>query len=307
MPRTVVNPLFSSLAPQPQTIPSATQWTTPVSGTGNTDNSQQYTPYSALEVSGSRDVGDSVMNYTTQPYGSPSAPSYASAHASTTTVSGGSPYLQQNQQAQNSYPFTSSLPTQFQRTTQDGATGQPSQYLGSRRHVASLPLDVQSTIHSLDRRYIQTNLNESFAQEQLDASKWEIAQSDRQMLIFLRVSAGGATISCDVLRAWPSKSNGLTNTDTILTVYSQVFKMLWTEPAGQMNPGKTRNSTHFSTVQYGETAFSEIRRFVVVRNKGEFSQCMYVESIDDACPRNALTGLVVLYKLTEVAAPQSLV
>ena len=53
--------------------------------------------------------------------------------------------------------------------------------------------------------------------------------------------------------------------------------MLWTEPAGQINPGKTRNSTHFSTVQYGETAFSEIRRFVVVRNKGDFSQCMYVD------------------------------
>ncbi|KAI4674400.1 uncharacterized protein J4E88_008134 [Alternaria novae-zelandiae] len=58
----------------------------------------------------------------------------------------------------------------------------------------------------------------------------------------------------------------------------RVFKMLWTEPAGQMNPGKTRNSTHFSTVQYGETAFSEIRRFVVVRNKGEFSQCIPIQT-----------------------------
>jgi hypothetical protein len=50
--------------------------------------------------------------------------------------------------------------------------------------------------------------------------------------------------------------------------------MLWTEPAGQANPGKTRNSTHFSTVWLGEQAWSEIRYFVVVRNKGTFSQCM---------------------------------
>lgn len=50
--------------------------------------------------------------------------------------------------------------------------------------------------------------------------------------------------------------------------------VLWTEPAGQVNPGLTRNSTHFSTVWFGEQAYSEIRRFVVVRNKGTFSQCM---------------------------------
>jgi hypothetical protein len=54
----------------------------------------------------------------------------------------------------------------------------------------------------------------------------------------------------------------------------KVFKMLWTEPAGQANPGKTRNSTHFSTTWCNETAYSEIRRFVVVRNKGTFSQCV---------------------------------
>jgi hypothetical protein len=52
--------------------------------------------------------------------------------------------------------------------------------------------------------------------------------------------------------------------------------MLWTEPAGLSNPGRTRNSTHFSTVWLNEQAFSEIRYFVVVRNKGSFSQCMYV-------------------------------
>ncbi|OAG16551.1 hypothetical protein CC77DRAFT_382152 [Alternaria alternata] len=54
--------------------------------------------------------------------------------------------------------------------------------------------------------------------------------------------------------------------------------MLWTEPVGQANPGKTRNSTHFSTVLYGQTAFSEIRRFVVVRNKGDFSQCIPIQT-----------------------------
>jgi len=217
------------------------------------------------------------MNYTTQQYGSPSAPSYASAHASMTTASRGSPYPQQDQQIQNSYAFAPFPSSQSQRTTQDGATGQQSQYPGPRQQVASLPLDVQSTIHSLDRRYIQTNLNESFPQEQLDASEKDNAQSDQQTLMFIRVSSGGTTISRGVLYTWSSKLKLLTGNEAILTVSSQVFKMLWTEPAGQMNPGKTRNSTHFSTVQYGETAFSEIRRFVVVRNKGEFSQCMYVD------------------------------
>jgi hypothetical protein len=33
---------------------------------------------------------------------------------------------------------------------------------------------------------------------------------------------------------------------------SQVFKVIWTDPAGQANFGKTRNSTHFSTVWLGE-------------------------------------------------------
>ncbi|KAF1848721.1 uncharacterized protein K460DRAFT_276589 [Cucurbitaria berberidis CBS 394.84] len=54
--------------------------------------------------------------------------------------------------------------------------------------------------------------------------------------------------------------------------------MLWTEPAGQANPGRTRNSTHFSMVWCGEQAFSEIRRFVVVRNKGTFSQCIPIQT-----------------------------
>jgi hypothetical protein len=39
--------------------------------------------------------------------------------------------------------------------------------------------------------------------------------------------------------------------------------MLWIEPAGQINPGQTRGSTHFSVVTYGETAYAEIRRFIV--------------------------------------------
>ena len=50
--------------------------------------------------------------------------------------------------------------------------------------------------------------------------------------------------------------------------------MLWTEPAGRANPGRTRGSTHFSVLKYSETVYSEIRKFVVVRNKGAFSQCV---------------------------------
>jgi hypothetical protein len=91
-----------------------------------------------------------------------------------------------------------------------------------------------------------------------------------------RLSPGGPYISCDLFCSRSGKFNTPTAVVLSLILGFQVFKMLWTEPAGQVNPGKTRNSTHFSTVRFGQTAFSEIRRFVVVRNKGEFSQCMYV-------------------------------
>jgi hypothetical protein len=84
------------------------------------------------------------------------------------TSASGSPYPLQNPQAQSSYPFVPSSPTQAQRTTHSTATGQPSEYPGPRRPVASLPVDVQSTIQSLDRRYIQTNPNDNFSTEQLD-------------------------------------------------------------------------------------------------------------------------------------------
>jgi len=61
-------------------------------------------------------------------------------------------------------------------------------------------------------------------------------------------------------------------------VPGRVFKMLWSEPAGEVSPGKTRGSTHFSTVRFGETVFSEIRRFIVIRNKGDFSSCIPIQT-----------------------------
>lgn len=53
--------------------------------------------------------------------------------------------------------------------------------------------------------------------------------------------------------------------------------MLWTEPAGQPM-GKTRGSTHYSVVRFQEGAWSEIRRFVVIQNKGTFSQCIPIQT-----------------------------
>jgi hypothetical protein len=53
--------------------------------------------------------------------------------------------------------------------------------------------------------------------------------------------------------------------------------MLWTEPAGQ-TMGKTRGSTHYSVVRFHEGAYSEIRRFVVIQNKGTFSQCIPIQT-----------------------------
>ncbi|CAG8951674.1 hypothetical protein HYFRA_00005474 [Hymenoscyphus fraxineus] len=43
----------------------------------------------------------------------------------------------------------------------------------------------------------------------------------------------------------------------------RVFMMLWTEPA--LKKGGSRNGTHYSTVWLDEGAYSEIRRFVVIR------------------------------------------
>ncbi|KAF2803220.1 uncharacterized protein BDZ99DRAFT_399963 [Mytilinidion resinicola] len=53
--------------------------------------------------------------------------------------------------------------------------------------------------------------------------------------------------------------------------------MLWTEPAG-VTPGKTRGSTHFSLIRFNETAYSEIRRFIVISNKGQYSQCIPIQT-----------------------------
>ncbi|KAH7091466.1 hypothetical protein FB567DRAFT_518747 [Paraphoma chrysanthemicola] len=113
----------------------------------------------------------------------------------------------------------------------------------SRSTIASLPHDVQRTMRGLERRFIQSG-TDAVDHEQLDPR-------------FRRVSR---------------------NHQAYFFTPGRVFKMLWTEPAGLVNPGKTRNSTHFSTVRFGETAFSEIRRFVVVRNKGSFSQCIPVQT-----------------------------
>lgn len=54
--------------------------------------------------------------------------------------------------------------------------------------------------------------------------------------------------------------------------------MLWIEPAGQASLGQTRGSTHFSVVTYNQTAYAEIRRFIVVNNKGTFSQCIPIQT-----------------------------
>ncbi|KAF4633929.1 hypothetical protein G7Y89_g4181 [Cudoniella acicularis] len=47
----------------------------------------------------------------------------------------------------------------------------------------------------------------------------------------------------------------------------RVFMMLWTEPAKSQNQqmGGTRNGTHYSTVWLEQGAYSEIRRFVVIK------------------------------------------
>jgi hypothetical protein len=53
----------------------------------------------------------------------------------------------------------------------------------------------------------------------------------------------------------------------------RVFMMLWTEPAKVPQGGGTRDGSHFSTVWLSQTAYSEIRRFVVIREGHGNSIC----------------------------------
>ncbi|KAH6840389.1 hypothetical protein B0T12DRAFT_494114 [Alternaria alternata] len=185
--------------------------------TGEVDNYPQQQYGYGTGIGSSRNGAEGGTNYTTEPYGVPSPQSYPSAHASITTASGGSPYLQQSYQAQTSYPFTPSSPRQSQQTTPSGATGHLSQYPGPRRSVTSLPVDVQSTIQSKDRRYIQTNLNESSNHEQLDTSKLRNTFINQHMLTCARVSASCAAVACGVLCQWPGGYNSLTDATMLLT------------------------------------------------------------------------------------------
>jgi hypothetical protein len=111
----------------------------------------------------------SGSNQNTSLYSPSGTHSIVSAHASMTTASG-SPYPYQHPQIQNGFPFIPSS-RQPQQASSNMATGQPSQYPGPRRPVTSLPYDVQSTIRSLDRRYIQTDPNAETNQETLDPRK----------------------------------------------------------------------------------------------------------------------------------------
>ena len=57
----------------------------------------------------------------------------------------------------------------------------------------------------------------------------------------------------------------------------RVFMMLWTEAAQKVPPpGGTRDGSHFSTVWLSESEYSEVRKFVVIREGHGNSICSYV-------------------------------
>jgi hypothetical protein len=57
----------------------------------------------------------------------------------------------------------------------------------------------------------------------------------------------------------------------------RVFMMLWTEPAMKVSPGGgARDGTHSSIVWLNQTAYNEIRKFVVIRESHGSSLCSYV-------------------------------
>jgi len=60
----------------------------------------------------------------------------------------------------------------------------------------------------------------------------------------------------------------------------RVFSMLWTEPAGHKKGPRdgTRNHSHISIIHYGESAFSEIRRFAVVRDQHGSCICLAIHT-----------------------------
>jgi hypothetical protein len=58
----------------------------------------------------------------------------------------------------------------------------------------------------------------------------------------------------------------------------RVFMMLWTEPAGYTQGGGTKNHSHISITWLNESAFNEIRRFVVVQDLHGCCNCLAVHS-----------------------------
>jgi hypothetical protein len=57
-------------------------------------------------------------------------------------------------------------------------------------------------------------------------------------------------------------------------VPGKVFAMLWVEPAGRQPPG----SDIFTAVRFGEQAFAEIRRFIVVKAHSHHSLCVPIST-----------------------------
>lgn len=135
-------------------------------------------------------------------------------------------------------PHTSSQPSQGQQYPSQG------QHYPSPQDTAELPTVIQDTVGGNKSRRHITSTNDERNFEKLEPSYKRIAS-----------------------HSWNN-----------FFIPGRVFKMLWTEPAGQLNPGKSRGSSHFSVVYLNENAYSEIRRFVVIRNKNNFSQCIPIQT-----------------------------
>lgn len=62
-------------------------------------------------------------------------------------------------------------------------------------------------------------------------------------------------------------------------VPGRVFAVPWTENADRFsNKDDASSDSSYSEVRYGQLAFTEIRTYIVVRNRGNFSQCVPVLS-----------------------------
>jgi hypothetical protein len=54
--------------------------------------------------------------------------------------------------------------------------------------------------------------------------------------------------------------------------------MLWVDPEGGFDPGRTDDSAYYSLTSVPENNYTQVRRFVIIRIQGSYSLCLSVKT-----------------------------